>query len=128
MTCCTRWASTATRGRSVLTSASSRGSNSMATGIASPITTTGDSISSFERLPVDGPTTAAPWLGQRRLLIDNGELMKDESAHQEMIAKLHTADHKAAHEAVDYFVARRIPAPLIERLKVGGNDVRIAAV
>ncbi len=54
--------------------------------------------------------------------------MKDESAHQEMIAKLHTADHKAAHEAVDYFVARRIPAPLIERLKVGGNDVRIAAV
>jgi len=54
--------------------------------------------------------------------------MEHQVQHQEMIAKLHATDHRSAQEAVQFFVAHRMPAPLIERLKVGGNDVRVAAV
>jgi len=59
---------------------------------------------------------------------NEGGAMKNYESQQEMTAKLHATDRRAAKEAVAFFVEQRLSAPLVERLKAGDDDVRIDAV
>ena len=54
--------------------------------------------------------------------------MEKDVSQQAMVARLHAPDRREAQDAVQYFIERRMSAPLIERLKGQGDDVRIQAV
>jgi HEAT repeat protein len=54
--------------------------------------------------------------------------MSQQDRYQEMRAQLRAADSQTATLAVAFFVQQRMPEPLIELLKAGGNDVRFEAV
>jgi len=55
-------------------------------------------------------------------------MAEQQFSQQAIRAELHGVDQSAAKRAVDFFVKHRMPAPLIERLKARGNEVRIEAV